>query len=56
MLPLAAKVVRVVEGRFVRKSFALNVVLSTVFLIAGWLLSNFATPVDLGRLFGHFGH
>jgi hypothetical protein len=34
-------------------TFVLNVVLSTGFLIAGWLLSTFATPVDLGRLFGH---
>jgi hypothetical protein len=52
MLPLIAKAVGVDERTFVRRSFWLNVVLSTIFLIAGWLLSTFASPVDLGRFLG----
>jgi hypothetical protein len=53
LLPLIAKVAGDVEGRFLRRNLAVNVVLSTIFLIAGWLLSTVATPTNLGHIFRH---
>jgi hypothetical protein len=53
MLPSIAKVAGVVEGKFLRKNLVMSVVLSTIFLIAGWLLSTVATPIDLGHIFTH---
>jgi hypothetical protein len=53
LLPLIAKVAGDVEGRFLRRNLAVNVALSTIFLIAGWLLSIVATPTNLGHIFTH---
>jgi hypothetical protein len=51
LLPLIARVAGNVESKFLRRNLVLNVVLSTIFLIAGWLLSTVATPIDLGHIF-----
>jgi hypothetical protein len=53
LLPLIAKVVGDIEGTYLRRNVIVNILLSTVFLIAGWLLSTVATPGNLVRLFGH---
>src|SRR5260370_42676842 len=53
---LIAPIARVVgydEARTARKNLAMNIALSTIFLIAGWLLSNIATPTYLGNIFRH---
>jgi hypothetical protein len=51
LLPLIARVAGNIEGKFVRRQVLVNLVLSTIFLIAGWLLSTVATPIDLGHIF-----
>ncbi len=53
LVPHVARAVGVEEGKYLRRNLMLNVVLSTIFLIAGWLLSTVATPTTLSRIFGH---
>lgn len=51
--PMAKRFVGELESRSLRQNVMLNVVLSTIFLLAGWLLSVVATPTLLARVFGH---
>jgi hypothetical protein len=53
LLPLIARVAGNAEEKYMRKNLLMNVVLSTIFLIAGWLLSIAATPSILGDIFRH---
>lgn len=48
-----AEAVSSVEGKSFRKNLVVSIVLSTIFLIAGWLLSIVATPATMGALLHH---
>jgi hypothetical protein len=53
LLPLIARIVGMRESQFLRKNLIWSIILSTIFLIAGWLLSTIATPATLGALVPH---
>ncbi len=52
LLPLIARVVGDIESKYMRRNLIINILLSTIFLLAGWLLSIVATPTNLVHLFG----
>jgi hypothetical protein len=53
LLPLIARIVGMRESQFLRKNLIWSIILSTIFLIAVWLLSTIATPATLGALVPH---